>query len=310
MFILTASISYAQQGNKIERYFDYNWKKCDVGVARYYSVIEFDDSCWRRSDFFIREKKLQMKGAYKDSACKIATGLFHYFHANGNLESKGGYVDGKREGLWLRYHSNTMLKDSVQYTNDKPSGTRLQWFSNGYPMDSSVYTGDGKGIHINWFDDGIPSSAGRTINDSLHGKWQFFHKNGNLSAIEVYDNGKLVSREYYDEKGKLMSDTTNHDSPAIFPGGKKAWNKYVYNKLYFPDEYKITGGDRAIVVVKAWVDEEGNVTNAEVSSPFHPAFDKIALSAFIKSPKWKPAISHNRKLAQGIILPVTFGQPE
>ncbi len=310
VLLLAGNILCGQQGKKIEKFYDYNWKACDVSIARYYAAIEFKDSLWFRNDYFIRENKLQMKGTYKDSACKIAEGMFHYFHANGNLSSKGEYRTGKKEGLWLSYHSNTMMRDSAFYSKGQLIGIRQQWYANGYPMDSSVYDSDGKGVHINWFDNGSPASAGRSFKEKLYGKWQYFHKNGNLSAVEVYDAGKLISRVYYDEQNTPMSDTTNHDSDATFPGGNKAWNKYIYKQLYFPDQYKITGGDRAIVVVTALVDEEGNVTNVEISSPFHPEFDKIAIKGLQKSPKWKPAINHNRRVSQEIRLPVTFGQPE
>jgi len=64
----------------------------------------------------------------------------------------------------------------------------------------------------------------------------------------------------------------------------------------------------AIVVVEAIIDEEGNVTNVTVSTPFHPAFDKIAVEVLRKSRQWEPSISHNRKVRYRIKQPIYFAQ--
>jgi outer membrane biosynthesis protein TonB len=112
---------------------------------------------------------------------------------------------------------------------------------------------------------------------------------------------------YYDEQGGV-TDTVNKDRPASFPGGLKAWQKYLEKKLYFPPQYKFVNRDKAIVVVDAVIDEEGNVTDVAVSTPFHPAFDKIAVEVVRKSPQWQPAIIHNRKLRHKIRQGVYFSQ--
>jgi hypothetical protein len=200
--------------------------------------------------------------------------------------------------------------DSTFDTNGKPSGISKGWHANGYPSDSVSYRPDGVSVHVSWFDNGNPSSAGYKINDSLHGKWTFFHKNGNPSAIEKYDHGKLISRQYFDEQGKEMTDTSNHDHQAAFTGGQKAWLKYMLSKLYFPDQYKILNADKAVVVVDATIDEDGNITEPEISSPFYPAFNQIALKMMKGSPKWEPAVSHNRRVKFHIRQPVTFAQPQ
>jgi hypothetical protein len=56
------------------------------------------------------------------------------------------------------------------------------------------------------------------------------------------------------------------------------------------------------------IDEEGKVQNLYVSIPFHPVFDKIALRMVQESPKWLPAISHNRTVSTWFTQPVSFVQ--
>ncbi|MCB0793631.1 MAG: hypothetical protein KDB88_02745 [Flavobacteriales bacterium] len=46
---------------------------------------------------------VKMIGSYLDEARTIAHGTFRFFHANGQLESTGEYVNGLKKGVWLRY---------------------------------------------------------------------------------------------------------------------------------------------------------------------------------------------------------------
>jgi hypothetical protein len=57
-------------------------------------------------------------------------------------------------------------------------------FCYGYLSDSAMYNPDGSGIHVSWFDNGNPSSAGYlAAGYKPRGRWKYFHKNGNLSAV-------------------------------------------------------------------------------------------------------------------------------
>ncbi|HSU27555.1 MAG TPA: energy transducer TonB [Chitinophagaceae bacterium] len=311
LLLCTGNLLFGQRSTRIERFFDYSWKECDPSIARSYVIIQSRDSLWYRNDYFIREKKIQMQGSYRDSSCRIAQGLFSWFHPNGKLQATGKYQDGKKQGLWLSYHSNGMMNDSIVYRDGRPYGISKKWFADHSLMDSSVYNQDGTAQHTEWFDNGNLSFTGQTLHDTIFGKWQYYHKNGKLSASELYNKqGSLVSRDYYNERGTHMADTSNQDSDTEFPGGIRAWNKFISTQISFPENYEISGGDKAIVVVDAVIDEDGNVTDVEVSSPFFPAFDAIALNAIKKSPKWKPAISHNRRIKNSIRQPVTFVQAE
>lgn len=307
--LLLSGMSLTAQ-QKTEGYYDYDWKECEPSIARFFSQIEHKDSLWYRKDYFIREKKLQMQGAFHDKACKIGEGDFFYYHANGVLEQTGKYVKGKKQGLWISLHPNKMMHDSILYENGNPIGTALSWHSNGYPEDSTVYGPEGMATRVSWFDNGNVSSAGRLLNGKPHGTWQYFHSNGILSAKEVYEHGKLVARNYFLEDGKAKNDTSSIDREAAFPGGLDGWAKYLSDHLDFPEGYKITHGDKAIVVIDATIGEDGTVNDVTVSVPFYPAFDRMAEIAMKKSPKWMPAIDHNRKVKAYIRQPVIFSQPD
>lgn len=172
-----------------------------------------------------------------------------------------------------------------------------------------MFNADGSGMEVSWFDNGNPSAAGYYAAGYLqHGKWQYFHKNGKLSALELYSAGVLKDKQYFDEDGNGIADTANKDRPAEFTGGLNAWQKYLLKNIYFPVQYKFENADKAVVVVSAVVNEDGAVTDVEINSPLYPAFDKIALDVVRKSPKWIPAIQHNRRVKYSFLQAVYFQQ--
>lgn len=98
--------------------------------------------------------------------------------------------------------------------------------------------------------------------------------------------------------------------PAQFPGGTAAWKDYLSEVVRFPENYKIVNSDEAVVVIEATVDENGKVCDIDVAVPFHAEFDRIALDAFYKSPRWKPAMQYGRTVPYRIRQSVTLKQVE
>ena len=306
LFLLSElSMVHAQT---VERFYDYYGKPSSVEDARFYSAMKWEDSVWHRKDYFLGTKTLHMEGFFLDSLAKVQHGNFHYYFANGKLSRSGRYAHKKAEGLWLSYHTNGMMKDSITYSQGRVTGLKMGWHSNGMIADSSTWNINGNGIEISWFDNGVPSSIELFRSSRLQGRSRYFHRNGQLAALENYEKGKLIARQYYGEDGNEIADTTNRDRPAVFGKGLEDWKAYLGKNLYFPNDYKITGTKKVTVLIKAVIDEDGNLTEPEIEVPFHPSFDTIALKILRKSPKWKPAISHNRRVKYYIRQPVTFHQ--
>lgn len=309
--LVLSIITFTLNAQKITKYFDYNWKQCDLQSARYVTYIEWKDSVWQRDDYFIIERKLQMRGFYSDSTTKVPNGKFYYFHPNGKVKSLGKYLYGKKDGVWRSYYADGLMEDSTFYHNGVPEGISIRYHHNGYQSDSSVFNKDGSGTYVSWFDNGTPASAGNyAAGRKKRDKWRYFHKNGTVSCEEIFESGNIVSRMYFNEEGHQVGDSSNTDKAASFPGGPKAWSKFLGKHIYFPDQYKIVNGDKAIVIVEATIDETGAITNIEVVVPFHEAFNQIAIDAFKKSPKWVPAFQHGRNVSYKVSQAVTFEQVE
>ena len=311
IFFSFAMLTITSAAQRTEKFYDYQWRTVPVGKARFYSLIEKDGDRYHRLDYFIQENKLQMNGYYTDSNCNIKQGDFQYYHPNGRLEIKSSYVNNKLNGGYLSFYNNGMMNDSSFYSNGDIIGNSFGWHPDGTMEDSTVMNEDGSGVTVTWHDNGVPSSAGYFApGRERRGTWQYFHYNGKSSAKEQYDKGKMIEKKYFDENGIGENDTASTDREVSFTGGSKAWMKYVSKHAYFPDGWRIVNTDAVVVVVSATINEEGKVTDAYVSSPFHPSFDQIALKMMRSSPRWIPAIAHHRKIKSYIRQPITFQEAE
>ena len=310
--LLTALfVTVAATAQKTETFYDYSWKPCPPENARFYSVLEKTDSGWFRKDYFMGSKSLQMQALYEDSACKIKNGYYYYFHANGRSSSIGRELKNKQEGICIRHHPNGMPADSALYRNGVPVGSRMRWHRNGYMSDSIYHANDSMDVQISWFDDGAISSAGYLLNGKLHGKWKYYHRNGNPSGEVVYSKGDVVSKTYYNEDGSPETNTSEANKEASFKnGGIEGWQKYLHKNLYWPRGYEFSNGTLAVVVVGMTINEQGKPEDVEVVTPFHPEFDRIALKIIQNSPAWLSAVEQNRKVKKRFNQPVTFQQEE
>jgi hypothetical protein len=299
------------QAQKTEAWYDYYWKPCEPGLARYYSTVQRTDSGWLRHDFFVTGPVIQMRALYADKDCKILNGEAQYYHANGNLQAKGYYRQHKREGLYIRYHSNGMMSDSATYSNDRPVGSRIFWHKNGYQSDSIYHVNDSTDVHISWFDTGELAGAGYVVNGEFFGKWKYYHRSGPLSGEVVYKGGKAISRQYFNEDGSPEPDTAKANRAPLFKkGGEGEWRKYLEKNLYWPHRIELVNTTQVTVGVLFSVSEQGKAEDVEITVPFHPEFDNIALKTILNSTGWQPAIQHNRKIRQWYRQSVTFQQTE
>ncbi|OYU55561.1 MAG: hypothetical protein CFE25_11640 [Chitinophagaceae bacterium BSSC1] len=101
------------------------------------------------------------------------------------------------------------------------------------------------------------------------------------------------------------------ETPAMFPGGMSAWNKYLGRNL--SNEFLIKqnappGTYKA--VVNFLVDSEGNVSQVNaVNNPGYGVKEE-AEKLIKKGPKWKPAVQNGKIVASEVNQSITFSVPE
>ena len=95
-------------------------------------------------------------------------GYWESYWDNGELASKGSYVDGKKEGYW-EYYADGKLTAKGSYINGKEEGIWEYYYDNGKLF--------GKGSYINGEKEGI---------------WEYYYENGKLYSKELYKNSKVI----------------------------------------------------------------------------------------------------------------------
>ncbi len=292
-------------------FYDFYWKPCEPQNARFVSTVEKTDSGWLRYDYFVATKKLQMKALYEDSECRVKNGWAYYFHPNSRLSSSGNWIHNELNGVYVRYYSNGIPEDSAYYQNGKHVGAHLRWHRSGFLKDSTYQLGDSLYIQMSWFDDGAPAAGGMLWNGKPHGKCVYYHHNGKISAIEIYNKGTVISKTYFNDDGSPQLDTAKANTGPVFKkGGQKGWQNFLVKNLYWPPGYEFVNTGDAMVGVAFTIDEEGKIQDIEVLIPLHDPFDKIAVDAIKNSPPWIPAKSHNRNIKSNFKQSITFQKAE
>jgi TonB family protein len=138
------------------------------------------------------------------------------------------------------------------------------------------------------------------------GEWKFYHSNGQMSSLEVYENGNRVREDYWNEDGTgvLTKGLAERLLPS-FNGGHLLLSEYLKKNLHYPAEAassKIAGK----VVVSFWVNEDGSLEKPNIEESLGAIFDNEVIKMVSEMPKWLPARHHNRPAKQMYILPVAF----
>ncbi|MBI37429.1 MAG: hypothetical protein CL568_07605 [Alphaproteobacteria bacterium] len=115
-------------------------------------------------------------------------GQGHYY-----TYEKGGYIDGKKAGVWRYYHLSNQLWTKGTFKNGIADGSWEWYLSDGKPWSRGFYE-DGKetGLWKFFYDNGNLRSKGIYKDGLLHGFREKYSKSGNLEIKEYWNMGKKV----------------------------------------------------------------------------------------------------------------------
>jgi antitoxin component YwqK of YwqJK toxin-antitoxin module len=308
LLLLYASCALVSlHAQKREEGFNYAFKPTD-GAPRYYVVTEKKDTGWHRQAWYLPERGMAMEGWYKDAEGQVPHGKVVWYHASRSPKSIGSYKNGKKEGVWLQFNEEGGLTDSSFYVDGKLKGISLQFDNEGYLIDSTNFDGAGNGVQVSWYKEGQVSSAGRWINDtSRHGRWQYFHPNGKLRAIEDYDAGKRTAATCYDSTGTPLPADACEEREATFSTDAKAWARFMERNLK-PDVPVKNGAPAGMytVVIQFVVNTDGKLIDIKPLTQFGYGMEAEVERLIKASPSWVPAQQHGRKVKAYRKQPITF----
>ena len=124
-----------------------------------------------------------------------------------------------------------------------------------------------------------------------------------IVAPPVEDKGGVVAAPVEDDNDKVFQKV---EIEAKFPGGDKAWAKYISREINrYIDELQ-DAGKAGTCVVQFIVDREGNISEVEALTMKGTKLAEICVNAIKRGPKWTAAEQNGRKVKAYRKQPVTF----
>ena len=98
---------------------------------------------------------------------------------------------------------------------------------------------------------------------------------------------------------------TKVDVPASFPGGNKAWVKYVSDAFDSTDFNNWEHKDQGTCRVRFIVDKKGNISDVHAVNMKDTRLAKLAMEIIRNGPQWKPAMRKGRPVNAYREQPIT-----
>ncbi len=181
-------------------------------------------------------------------------GEWTFYYPDGKVQSKGEYINGKRNGQWVYYFNNGKVQQKGTYKDEVYVGNWVWYYENGAIRLTEFYNRKGKleGTVVEYDELGNEITKGEYYNGMREGEW-FYHIGGfkQVGAFTLgfkngmwhsyYNDGSLLSEGFYDEgqpKGKHKTYHTNgvNKSKGKYKAGSKHGRWYTYNELGEPIE--------------------------------------------------------------------------
>ena len=93
-----------------------------------------------------------------------------------------------------------------------------------------------------------------------------------------------------------------------FPGGMKAFQRYLDKNLEYPEKAK-KAKIEGVVVVQFIVEKDGDISNPKIARHLETSLDTAAWNAIKDMPRWIPASDYGTKVRCKYSLPVAFKIP-
>jgi TonB family protein len=237
---------------------------------------------------------------YKD---KIREGEAKYFYENGNIKEERNYLNGRVDGLVKIYSDSGKLKEVFVIENGRREGPTNLFDKNGNYLTDIIYEA-GKLADQPVFGEYIASLNNQADVKTTDEKANNIKTKPNVAKSKEESDELLLPPNIEEEK--LENDTTFFSTIEVMPepaGGMEA----IYKKLIYPSAAR-KNEIRGTVKVKAFIDEYGEVMEAEVVEGIGYGCDDVARNAIYYA-RFKPGLQKGKPVRTMIVIPIEF-KPE
>jgi len=263
----------------VKVWYDKDWEEID-GPGMYYRIGTKDSlGNWDGlvNDFYA-DGEIQMRGSYNHGK---RDGIFLYYSDHHTYTSAGRYQDDKRIGKWELFFNNGQLESEV-YFRDRYFLKNL-WDSTGHPL-----VRDGYGKVTTYYSNGVVKESGSYENGYKEGYWFGKFENGEMFFEENFFKGHLVRGRSQNLQHKKFI----YDQSSLYPlpeGGYRALNNYLSDATK-----KSLAADSGIVRLVFRVTTIGRIVDVVVEKSVSPQCDSIAKELLRNGPAWTPSMEHGQ----------------
>jgi antitoxin component YwqK of YwqJK toxin-antitoxin module len=230
---------------------------CSVALCQTETAINQTDSKGRKQGHWIKKYPDQsilydgyftddhpvgeFKRYYEDKTLKS---LLHFstngkeadavlYHPNGNIASKGKYVNQKKEGKWqffsavtkgylisediysgdlrnglsVKFYPDSTIAEKIIYINNIKQGEWTRYYPGGSLLLKSKYLNDRiDGKFETWYEDGKPEYSGQYKNDARDGLWLFYNPDGTVKYRIEYVDGITQDRQTDIDESRFLDN--------------------------------------------------------------------------------------------------------
>lgn len=266
-----------QRPEPIKVLYDSNWIEIPDPPAMYYRIGTKDSlGNWhgKVTDYFANDD-VQMRGEYKNGK---RNGVFIYYADHRTYLSAGRYRDNLSFGKWEYYHDNGKLESEVYYRNRY--FLKNLWDSTGIQL-----VKDGNGVETRSYANGVIALSGEYIDGYKEGYWYGRYENGKMYFEENFFNGRLVNGRSFNAQG----DIYYYDESSFYPlpeGGPLNLKKYLTNETA-----KITSQE-GVVRLSFRVTATGRITDMLIEKSASDELNTKAKEILLQGPRWLPGKKH------------------
>lgn len=269
----------------VKVWYNDEWEEIPEPPAAFYRLGQQDSAgVWQGSvrDYY-STGEVQMKGSYVNGR---RDGVFLYYSDHNTYQSAGRYNKETAVGKWETFHYNGMLKSEEYF--EPEYFMKNMWDSLGVPL---VQNGEGK-VRL-YYHNGTLAEQGEYRNGKKEGMWQGYHTNGQLYFEEFFNNGRLVQGR----SNTLDGQRFVYDGSSLFPmpeAGYPHLNNYLKEKVK-----TLSPAQHGLVKVWFRVTLNRVLTDFQVDKSLAPELDAFVIEWLTNGPVWLPARDHGHHMRSG-----------
>jgi len=233
------------------------------------------------------------------------------FFPSGKRKEVATYKTGAKTGEIFNYYPNGTLYTVKQVT---PVSKVLYDAINQEYIISSTNDSTGKALVVDGngyylgFDDEFKYIAeeGNLKAGLRDGDWkgQEIDKEGKITFIERYDNGKSQGGQSVDGTRNVINYTSRVINPE-FPGGEEAFGKFLQRNIKYPArarERNIQGK----IYISFVVEKDGSLTDIKIIRDPGGGLGDEGVRVLKLSPNWVPGLRFGRPMRMLYTVPINF----